>query len=654
MVALSDLFDSSVSSRVPAVAVLSGVTGFGKSTIAADFCHLNRHLYEKVVWMDCRDTALIEGKVRDVLRRLGIEFELDDDLPDLFRTALGNLGGPVIVVFDGARDREQIERFVPTSGCGFVLVTSTNNTTWWSSAVRRQIGAFSAEEAMQCFASHADVAVEPHRDAIIEVIDRLGRVPLAIAMAGLYFRDSSDDVAALKADYFARLDALDDPAFRPDSFDRTAFAAVRLAVDRLGQSKAGSTEQRLQAQQLVFSSSFLAPDLIPFNMILQTVRAENTVDLAAPPRPMFADLHHRNVIMATLQTQTIARRRNYVEQPGQETPASDTLNIHPLVHEILRTIHTTGVPQRDLIGLLAGLMGCIYGWLEEMRAEGHFFPVDQLLLHSEFVLSAVDELALTDAPDRELYVYRCAQAFLRCEAANGYSSRGQYETSVSMIERVLGDVHGLALSPRAQIVVAKAAADALTDVLIGDLGVERAIPIAHRELEELGKLEAIDQKAAGEMVYLCATEAAGALARFQAPEADDLAQRISEVAGRQSRSASATGLMEAITADLKARRFSSALRRIDQARQVAPTAPNRLFLDFHEATARLHLLQFDEAADSIERIVGADTGHHMEYAFRSLYAALDTGLTLEAAKWSRSRAARRLASLHAEVRARGG
>ena len=420
LIELSNLFDVSVATRTPAVAVLSGVTGFGKSTVAADFCHLNRHLYEKVVWIDCRETQLIEGKVRDVLRRLEIEFDPDSDLAELFRTSIGNLSGPVVVVFDGARDREQIERFVPTSGCGFVLVTTTSSATWWASAARRQIGAFTAEEAVRCFGSYADIVADQHQEAITAVVDRLQRVPLAIAMAGLYFRDSSEDVGALTDDYFARLDALDDPAFRPESFDRNAFAAIKLAVERLGQAKAGSSEDRLQAQALVYYSSFLAPELIPFNMILQTVASTTTVNLARPPRPEIADRHRRNVIMASLQTQTIARRRQYVERPGEEGPASDTLNIHPLVHEIPRSIHTRGVSQRDLLGLITGMMGCVYGWLEEMRAHGDFFPVDQLLLHSDHLLSVADDLDLTEAPDDEMYVYRCAQAFLRCETANGY------------------------------------------------------------------------------------------------------------------------------------------------------------------------------------------------------------------------------------------
>jgi tetratricopeptide (TPR) repeat protein len=654
LVELSVLFEGSVTSRAPSIAVLSGVTGFGKSTIAADFCHLNRHLYEKIAWIDCRETPLIESKVKDTLRRMNVQFDAESDVASLFRTAIATLPGPVVLVFDGVQDREQIEPFVPTSGCGFVIVTSTNSASWWTAAIQLHVEAFSTEEAIRCFGTYANIDPEQHRDTVTAVVERLERVPLAIAMAGLYFRDSSDDVSALAADYFSRLDALDDPAFRPEGFDRTAFAAVKLAVTQLGKAKAGSSEDRLQAQALVYHSSFLAPELIPFNLILQTVEAINKIDLRHPPRPEIADRHRRNVIMANLQTQTIARRRQYAERAGAEGPASDTLNIHPLVHEILRTIHTQGVPARDLLGLLAGLMGCVYGWLYDMRHEGDFFPVDQLLMHSDYLLAIVDQLDLADAPEDEIYVYRCAKAFLRSEAANGYSSRGQYERSMAMIERALTEVAGMDLSPFARITIADAAANGVTDALLGGLGVARALPLAERALEELKAFEIVDQRAVGEMAYLCAFQTAEALRRFGSPDTKTAAvlEQLEQLAGRQQRSASITGMMQTILADIKAGRLVPALTKIESTRRAAPSAPNQIMLDFYTAIALTHLGRFDEAADTIERILRADTGRHLAYAFGSMYVALNTGLSHEHPKWRRSRAAARLEELHAEVKRR--
>ena len=49
--------------RIPTVAVLSGTTGFGKSTIAADFCHLNRYFHEHVCWIDSRSPELLEARI---------------------------------------------------------------------------------------------------------------------------------------------------------------------------------------------------------------------------------------------------------------------------------------------------------------------------------------------------------------------------------------------------------------------------------------------------------------------------------------------------------------------------------------------------------------------------------------------------------------
>ena len=636
---LTELFNTSVEGRAPVLAVLCGVTGFGKSTIAADFCQLNRHLYERIIWIDCSDDGLISAKAKDTLAGLGVPVDDDSDVATLFRTAMANISGPFVVVFDGAKNRQQIEPFVPTSGCGMTVITSMNSTTWWTAAQRMDIEAFSEDEAIDCFASYAEIDAAAHRAAIAEIVARLEHVPLAVAMAGLYFRDSSEDIASLSAAYFSELAALDDPAWIPEGFDRTAFAAVRLAVAKLGTATAGSDEERRQAQALVHHSAFLAPELIPFNLILQTVYAENRLDLANSPRPDVADPHRRNVIMTTLRTQTIARRRQYVDRTGEENPASDTINIHPLVHEIIRRIVIDTAPE-DLIGLLAGLIGTVYGWLDEMRNEGYFFPVDQLLVHADALLGVVD-LDIVSPDEQHMFVYRCATAFLRCEAANAYSSRGQYERSVAMIERALSDIEGLKLSPQGQTIITKAAADAIADAYLGQLGIERALALAGRALVELRLLEKINQPTVGERTYLCTRAAADALQRFDNAEVAQSINDFEVIAARQQRSPSLTGMMEKIVTDNKEGRHSAALQTIDAARRAFSARPNQSFLDHQAATAHLRLRNYEEAADAIERILAAESGAHMAYAFHSIYSALNTGLDRAKPHWRRSLSAQR-------------
>lgn len=55
------------------------------------------------------------------------------------------------------------------------------------------------------------------------------------------------------------------------------------------------------------------------------------------------------------------------------------------------------------------LMGCTYGWLQDLRKEGRFFPVEQLLIHGKQILELVNTITLPDDADRQLdYVFRCS------------------------------------------------------------------------------------------------------------------------------------------------------------------------------------------------------------------------------------------------------
>jgi len=141
--------------------------------------------------------------------------------------------------------------------------------------------------------------------------------------------------------------------------------------------------------------------------------------------PEIADQHRRNTVLVNLRTQTFVRRRSYTDSTGALNPASDTINIHPLVHEILRTIHRQLAPPDRFVGLLVVLMGCAYGWIVTLRREGAFFPVEQLLVHGEWILAlagTVTEPPAQDAGQRQqIYVYRCAKMYLRCEIANCYA-----------------------------------------------------------------------------------------------------------------------------------------------------------------------------------------------------------------------------------------
>jgi hypothetical protein len=163
---------------------------------------------------------LIEANIRRFVQELTrTELPLSMDPSERFREALASHRGPWLVVFDGLPARVDIDRFVPTQGNGSVLVTTTNETSWWPSSTILAVGTFTEDEATACFASYAGLdAATAQSDAVKEIVARLGSIPLAIAMAALYFRNAAGTVGELSAGYFAQLEALEILApYRRDS-----------------------------------------------------------------------------------------------------------------------------------------------------------------------------------------------------------------------------------------------------------------------------------------------------------------------------------------------------------------------------------------------------------------------------------------------------
>lgn len=651
---LTDLFNKSVAGRIPQVVVLSGTTGFGKSTIAADFCHLNRHLYEHICWIDSRSPELLAARIKDLVAQMGLDIDASSDVGAAFRTELSRIGGPFVVVFDGAHQRQDIEPFIPTSGCGFVIVTTTNSTGWWHTARSLSIGSFTDAEATACFETYAGIEPGTYTDAVTGVVRRLGHVPLAIAMAASYFRNADEDIVLLSDRYFESLEALDDSTAVPEGFDKTAFAAVQFAVTQIGSETGGDEKLRRATQLLIYHSAFFAPELIPVNLVLQTVdSAVATLDLTSPPSPVEADQHVRNRLLTNLRTQTIARRRTYLDASGAANPASDTISIHPLVHEILRAIHLRAAPRDgSAMNLLALFMGHLYGWIIALRPSGAFFPVEQLLVHAQWILDFVDTITIpADADEHDVYVFRCAILYLRYEVANCHSSRGNYERGVELIEQALDEFADVTPTIHPQCALAKAACDAIADVEVGGLGEQRALCFARRAIDEIAKIEQFtDVPRRGEIIYRFAVQAAQAINRFGTAESRAVAEELADIANQQRLPApQEIDKINQIDQFLRTGNYLQALALIQMTRGANPTAYQKVMFDNFEIIANLNLHRFNAASDGIDRVLAAASeGPHMRTHVELACTEIGEALQVTHAAWAGR--STRLATQHTAVR----
>lgn len=450
--------------RVPSVAILTGRTGNGKSALAADFCHIEHNAFSEILWIDSRDPSITAARVRAITHDLtGKDFGEGADASADFVGALASHPGPWLLVFDNAPSMLALQKYMPTMGNGAAIITTTNSTgSWFPRAQMLPVEEFSEDEAIACFASYADLPDGYDRQTVVGIVSRLGLVPLAVSMAGVYFRNAEGTLDELSSDYFEKLEALDDMRAIPAGFDRTAFQAIKLAIDHLGQGLV-SEDERNRATGILEHAALLAPELLPLNFIIAASPEAATIDLTDRPSPAFADPKISRSVISTFRTQSIAQRVMNVDDVGNQNAASETIAIHPLVHEILQISYLDRLQPGELQSHALMLMHQLFGWIEGLRSDLEFFAVDQLILHAEALLKLLEEKEpLSSASEQHRQLFEYCKAMLLLELGKCYWARGDATGAVQMSKKAVETLQGLPTNP----LTIKLAIDALAAVVM--------------------------------------------------------------------------------------------------------------------------------------------------------------------------------------------
>ena len=245
-----------------AVAVVHGLGGVGKSSIAREYGWRSRDKYSVLWWLN----AQTEDGIMDGLLRLGAMFVQGlDQLPDrrvaaqrVINSVLGGFDKPVLLVFDNLEDEALLRTWLPRTGAR-ALVTSRD--TALSSdviAIPLQIWSLGTAVAyLQRESGRTDLN-EADARAIAEV---LGALPLALAHAAASLR-SARMVSPQR--YLERVRAHLKNAPRGAEYPRSVFATFSAAIAQAEQHAAGA------AAVLCFAASF-APDWIPDELFRQPI-----------------------------------------------------------------------------------------------------------------------------------------------------------------------------------------------------------------------------------------------------------------------------------------------------------------------------------------------------------------------------------------------
>lgn len=306
----------------PRTAVLSGLGGVGKTSVAAEYAH--RHLAEvAVAWqLAAEDRTVLTAEFGLLAAQLGIRAVADvRDPVRSVHSALAAHPTDWLLIFDNAPDAGSLHQFLPPVGRGRVIITSQDAT--WPTQRVLDVPVLDRQVAAEFLVNRT---TEPDPRGAKELADELGGLPLALEQAASYVKATGASLAdylelfrARRSDVLQRGEIAGHPA--------TVAATLGLALSRLdADAPAAAALLRLLA--------CLAPEPIPLTKLIVERGVTDALDgdVAALIEPLFADQLARRDAVAAL------RRYSLVTPAGIETVV-----VHRLVQAV--TLDEIGLDQ---------------------------------------------------------------------------------------------------------------------------------------------------------------------------------------------------------------------------------------------------------------------------------------------------------------------
>jgi tetratricopeptide (TPR) repeat protein len=358
----------------PSVRVIHGMGGCGKTSLALEAAHLASQRGVEVWWVSAAEKFRFVAGMRALARRLGVT---DDELrhgeaADLLWRRLSGWGQEWLLVIDNADDPQILAGPGPrtadgtgwlrpvASGGGLVLVTSRDGhaASWGAWCRLYSIGMLAAAEAVQVLADRTGV----HHDRLggnlgaQSLADRLGRLPLALRIAGSFLAELADippafaDPALIRSylEYRKTLEQGDLRAAFPSRESSTLTPdQVRDIIDRTWELTLDQLESRQfhEARRLLRLLACLADAPIPYELLLHPPTLASS--------PLFADITGPRLwqVLQALAGFGLIE----LTGGGEDQDAPRVIRLHPLVRDTSRA-GSSKSEQREYLSLAASLL----------------------------------------------------------------------------------------------------------------------------------------------------------------------------------------------------------------------------------------------------------------------------------------------------------
>ncbi|MGK5638196.1 FxSxx-COOH system tetratricopeptide repeat protein [Streptomyces sp. URMC 126] len=322
--------------RGTAVCALVGMSGIGKTQMAAEYAHRFSSDYDVVWWVNSDTRGTQRERFGELAPELGLNAGSEPgERIRALREALrrGEPHKRWLIIFDGWDDIDLVEEILPW-GQGHVLITSRNRS-WDRYGVTLDVPGFQRHESTGYLMRRAPRLTAEQADA---VASELGDVPIALVQAAAWLGESDMEVA----DYLrmVRDGAVAGPADLGD-FDGLPGSMITswsILINRLRETQPHAVEL------LTLCTSFGA-GRIPIGLIRVMPPAQLPDSLGW----LVSDLPSWTRALDTLVNYSVCTResRDLRTTPATDPgPEQESVHMHRLVHDIVARL--TSAEERQL------------------------------------------------------------------------------------------------------------------------------------------------------------------------------------------------------------------------------------------------------------------------------------------------------------------
>lgn len=349
--------------RVVTQCALLGPSGIGKTSVAAAYVHDVADSYDHIFWINGESSASLQASFQRVHHWLRPRADGDANadrggLRDRVRTLLSISVRPWLMVIDNVVDRRLIEPWLPSSGRGRILITSTNQVSWATHRAKVAVQIMAPGQASALI--RLRLGQEQDWDAgsekaAADLAQRLQYWPLAIELACGHLAgcELGPGEAARYLDQIRDL-ALDDTDAIPAGYPETLVGAIRLALARL-LDKGGTHPASAGAAHALFPAAYFASRQIPLWLLyFSTLMSSENATQIGLRHPVVFDPDAKvpftvHEMHRALRTESLAQRDEPLcTLPQQEWSAvhpegvDDTISVNEIVQHVIRTLAEDG------------------------------------------------------------------------------------------------------------------------------------------------------------------------------------------------------------------------------------------------------------------------------------------------------------------------